>query len=101
LPALPEPGILGGRKPEDGFKWKVHSYYHIPDDIHERLNVRADTAVEVRSKGEINLPTFCRAIAKIAHCNWIAVGGLGSIRPLVITDLIRGRYPPPLLFCGR
>lgn len=100
LPALGEPGILAGKKPESGFVWKIHSYYHIPEDLHERLNVRADATVEVRSSGKLNLPTFCRAIAKIAYCNWIAIRGLNSIRPLVITDLICGKYPYPSYFVG-
>lgn len=100
LPALGKPGILAGGKPEDGFVWKAHTYYSIPEDMHERLNVRASSTVKVRSSGELNLAIFCRGIAKIAYCNWVAVKGLNSIRPLVITDLIRGMYPYPSYFVG-
>lgn len=93
LPALNEPGILTGAMPEDVFRWKAHAYHHIPEDIHERMNVPMHSTVEVRSAGEINLTTFSRAIAKIAYCNWVAVNGTDSIRPLRIIDLICGTYP--------
>ena len=93
LPALNEPGILTGGKPEDAFRWKVHAYHNIPKDMHERLEVPIGSTVQVRSAGEIYLPTFCRAIAKIAYCNWVAVREIGSIRPLRIIDFILGKYP--------
>lgn len=100
LPSLNEPGILTGAKPEDSFRWKAHSYYYIPEDIRERMNVPLDSIIEVRSTGELNLTTFCRAVAKIAYCNWVATKGAGSIRPLRIIDLILGTYPYAAYFVG-
>jgi hypothetical protein len=43
---------------------------------------------------------FARAIAKIAYCNVVARYGLDGLRPLVLPDLILGRYPCVPYFVG-
>jgi hypothetical protein len=40
-----------------------------------------------------NLDTFARALAKIAYCNAVLRYGLDGFRPLVLPDIILGRYP--------
>jgi hypothetical protein len=47
-----------------------------------------------------NVPTFARAIAKIAYCHAVLLYGLEGLRPLWTRDLILGRYPYPLCLVG-
>jgi hypothetical protein len=50
--------------------------------------------------GSLNNLVFARAIAKIAYCNVVARYGLDGLRPLVLPDLILGRYPCVPYFVG-
>jgi hypothetical protein len=47
-----------------------------------------------------NLTTFARALAKIAYCNAVMRYGLDGFRPVMLPDIILGRYPNVAYFVG-
>jgi hypothetical protein len=74
----------------------------VSGNLRELLGLGDDTAdpiVHIGS-GTLNNAVFGRAIAKITYCNVVARYGLGGFRPLVLPDLILGRYPCVPYFVG-
>ena len=95
MPVWNRPGIMRGAQPSDGFgDAKAHLYWYVPPDIRETLNLRDAEPAEIRNTTPLpNLPTFARAIAKIAYCHAVLQFGLGGFRPLMLPDVILGRSP--------
>ena len=93
LPNLGKPGIFRGEGPKHFYGTHTHfwSWGRFPKDT---------TADGVHVDRYDNVPTFARAVAKIAHCSAVIMFGLGEFRPLWIPDVILGRYPYPLYLVG-
>lgn len=100
VPALPRPGILEGRELGELPPLKFHMFYDYPDELHSILGVKREAEIKLLHNGSINLPTFARAIAKIAYCNWVASRGTNALRHLAIKEVILGRYAHPTHFVG-
>lgn len=101
LPVWGLPGILRGVLPSDRFEhYMVHIYYLIPENIRETLYLTEEEPLQIRRGGTINHTTFARAIAKIAYCHAVLHYGLDGFRPLVMPDLILGKYPNIAHFVG-
>lgn len=105
VPALLEPGILRHSLPSERFDpYKAHAYHYFPDNLAETLkNIlppQDSGSTGIRAKGILNLATFCRAIAKIAYCHAVIHSGKDGFRPLVIPDIILGKYPYISYFIG-
>jgi hypothetical protein len=95
MPVWSAPGLMRGARPTDGFgDATTHLYWYVPPDIRETLNLRDAELAEIRNTSPApNLPTFARAIAKIAYCHAVAQFGLGGFRPLILPDAILGGSP--------
>jgi hypothetical protein len=103
LPTWDYPGIMRQVQPTEDFSvCNIRAYKFVPEDLRELLGLAdgaPDPLVHIAS-GTLNNILFARAIAKIAYCNVVARYGLGGFRPLVLPDLILGRYPCVPYFVG-
>jgi hypothetical protein len=103
LPTWDYPGIMRQVQPSDTFPvCNVRGYNFVPANLREILGLpdgAPDPIVHIGS-GTLNNIVFARAIAKIAYCNVVARYGLDGFRPLVLPDLILGRYPCVPYFVG-
>jgi len=103
LPTWDHPGIMRQAQPSEDFPGcNIRAYNFVPGHLRKILGL-ADNAPDpiVRiSSGTLNNILFARAIAKIAYCNVVARYGLDGFRPLVLPDLILGRYPCVPYFVG-
>lgn len=95
MPVWNSPGVMRGIQPSSDFgDAKAHVYWWIPPNIRGTLGLKHGDIAEIQDKTPMpNLGTFARAIAKVAYCNAIMTYGLNGFRPLVLPDLILGRYP--------
>jgi hypothetical protein len=102
MPVWYPPGIMRGVQPSQDFgDAKAHVYWWLPPNIPKTLGLRHGEIAEIQDTTPMpNLNTFARAIAKIAYCNAVMMYGLDRFRPLVIPDLILGRYPNIPYFVG-
>jgi hypothetical protein len=93
LPLFGRAGFLQGEPATETFPvWKAVSYHHFPDNLSETFRLQLGETARIHAGGTINLPTFARAIAKIAYCHAVIEFGLDGFRPLWMPDLILGRY---------
>jgi hypothetical protein len=103
LPTWDYPGIMRQVQPTEDFSvCNIRAYNFVPGNLRELLGLADDAPdplVHIAS-GTLNNILFARAIAKIAYCNVVARYGLGGFRPLVLPDLILGRYPCVPYFVG-
>jgi len=103
LPTWDYPGIMRQAQPSLDFPTcNVRVYNFLPGNLREMLGLTdeaPDPIVHIGS-GTLNNIIFARAIAKIAYCNVVAREGLDGFRPLVLPDLILGRYPCVPYFVG-
>jgi HNH endonuclease len=103
LPTWDYPGIMRQVQPTSDFQvCNVRAYNFMPGNLRQLLGLADDAPdplVHIGS-GTLNNIVFARAIAKIAYCNVVARYGLGGFRPLVLPDLILGRYPCVPYFVG-
>jgi hypothetical protein len=103
LPTWDLPGIIRQVEPERDFPiCNVRAYNFVPDNLREIMGLAEDAPdpiVHIGS-GTLNNIIFARVIAKIAYCNVVAQEGLDRFRPLVLPDLILGRYPCVPYFVG-
>jgi hypothetical protein len=77
------------------------TYWYIPPNLHDTIGLKdGDVARVIDMSRPHNLPTFARALAKIAYCNAVMRYGLAGFRPLVLPDIILGRYPNIAYFVG-
>jgi hypothetical protein len=95
MPVWNRPGLLRRIQPSQDFgDAKAHVFYWVPPNIREILGLNHGDVADIQDVTPMpNLQTFARAIAKIAYCNAILTYGLDGFRPLVLPDLILGRYP--------
>jgi hypothetical protein len=95
MPVWRPPGFMIGKPPSPDFgDAKAHVYWYVPPDIRQTLGLSAgDQARILDTTAMPNLPTFARAIAKIAYCHAVYIYGLGGFRPLMLPDIILGRCP--------
>lgn len=101
LPVWRLPGILMGLAPDDvAFEKRCHAYGYSPKNLREAMGLPAEVPITHQAAGTINFDTFARAIAKIAYCHAVLVFGLDGFRPLVLPDLILGKYPHTPHFVG-
>jgi hypothetical protein len=91
-----------GKPPSPDFgDAKAHVFWFVPADIRQTLGMSSDDVVRIRDTTPMpNLPTFARAIAKIAYCHAVYVYGLGGFRRLAIPDIILGRCPDVPFYVG-
>jgi hypothetical protein len=91
LPLLGVPGILIGEPPKVGFRSPaaVHFYYW-PPGFPEALGLAEGESAQVRVRGDINLVTFARAIAKIGYCHAVVHRDVVADPALPIARFIRG-----------
>jgi hypothetical protein len=103
LPTWDYPGIMRQVQPGTDFPvCNIRAYNFVPGNLREILGLADDAPdpiVHIGS-GTLNNIIFARAIAKIAYCNVVARYGLDGFRPLVLPDLILGRYPCVPYFVG-
>jgi hypothetical protein len=103
LPTWDYPGIMRQAQPTEDFRvCNVRAYNFVPGNLRKLLGLADDAPdplVHIGS-GTLNNMVFARALAKIAYCNVVARYGLGGFRPLVLPDLILGRYPCVPYFVG-
>jgi HNH endonuclease len=95
LPVWGLPGIFRNvQQPSADFPPSLaHTYIFVPEDIGDQLRLKVGEIAQIKAAIPINLATFGRALAKIAYCQAIAHYGLRGFRPLVMPDLILGKYP--------
>ncbi|WP_428482835.1 hypothetical protein [Pyruvatibacter mobilis] len=93
LPVFARAGVLEGREPGAIPPWKAAAFYDYPDELLHQFRTMGIDQFNLQQSGVINLSTFCRAIAKIAYCNWVAVKGIETLRHLQLIPLILGSYP--------
>lgn len=103
LPTWDYPGIMRQVQPSEDFPvCNVRAYNFVPGHLREILGLAdgaPDPIIHIGS-GTLNNILFARAIAKIAYCNVVARYGLGGFRPLILPNLILGRYPCVSYFVG-
>lgn len=103
LPIWDLPGIMRRVQPSLDFPvCNVRAYNFMRSTLRETLGLPGDAPdpiVHIAS-GTIDNTTFARAIAKIAYCGAVAKYGITGFRPLVLPDIILGRYPYVPYFVG-
>jgi hypothetical protein len=102
MPVWRRPGLLRGVQPSPDFESAAaHVYWHIPPNLRQALGLKDGEVARIANNLPApNLPTFARAIAKIAYCQAVMRYGLGGFRQLAVPDLILGRYPNIPYFVG-
>lgn len=102
MPVWNTPAILRGKSPSAEFDDpRAHVYWSIPESMRQTLDLKDGEMARIDDTSRpINLPTFGRAIAKIGYCHAVARYGLDGFRPLVLPDLILGKYPCVPYFVG-
>lgn len=95
MPVWQPPGMMRGVPPSSDFgDANAHVYWYVPPDIRETIGLSHGDLAEIRDTTPIpNLPTFARAIAKIAYCHAVYMLGFGAFRRLMLPDIILGRCP--------
>ncbi len=102
MPIWRPPGVMLGKDISEGFGPPGHfTYWYVPPNIRDTIGLKDDDIARVIDKSRPhNLTTFARALAKIAYCNAVMRYGLDGFRPLVLPDIILGRYPNIAYFIG-
>jgi hypothetical protein len=78
----------------------MHIYHSMPPNMHETLGVAETDEFKIWSTGRLNATLFARGIAKIAYCHTVIKYGLDGFRPLVLPDIILGRFAGVSYFVG-
>jgi hypothetical protein len=95
LPVWGDPGFIRGAPPSSEYPHHLgHGYGFVPDTMNNALGLRPDQRLTPKDPTNvpINLDTFARAIAKIAHCHAVAALGIDGFRPLVLPKIVLGTY---------
>jgi hypothetical protein len=102
MPIWQPPGVMTGAQISDGFGSPGRfTYWYVPPNIRDTIGLRDGDIVRVIDTSRPhNLRTFARALAKIAYCQAVMQYGLDGFRPLVMPDIIVGRYPNIAYFVG-
>jgi HNH endonuclease len=84
MPIWDPPGLMCGLPPSPDFgPQKVHLYWYVPPDFRETIDLRTGDLARIIDQSPLpNLPTFARAIAKVAYCHAVYMFGLGGFRSL-------------------
>lgn len=103
MPIWAPPGVLRGVHPSRDFiNEHINVYWSVPPSFRRSLGIPDEEEIRINDTGsnQINYPTFARAIAKIAYAHTVATKGLRVFRPLVLSDIILGKYPMIPYFVG-
>ena len=93
LPTWGPPGILAGGHPRNDFsRCQMHHYTGFPYSSKAALGFSPDEKLKVILKGDINLNTFARAIARIGYCQAVAWIGLDGFNTWITPKLILWKY---------
>jgi len=102
MPIWRPPGVMLGMPISEGFGPPGRfTYWYVPPNIRRTIGLKdGDIARVIDTSGPHNLTSFARALAKIAYCNAVMRYGLDGFRPLVLPDIILGKYPNVAYFVG-
>jgi hypothetical protein len=102
MPIWRPPGVMLGKLISEGFGPPgPFTYWYVPPNLRDTIGLKdGDIARVIDTSRPHNLTTFARALAKIAYCNAVMRYGLDEFRPLVLPDIIRGRYRNVAYFVG-
>jgi len=102
LPIWRPPGFMIGKQISEGFgEPGKFTYWYVPPDIKSAIGLTdGEIARVIDTSPPHNLSTFARGLAKIAYCNAVMKYGLDGFRPLVIPDIVLGKYPNIAYFVG-
>jgi hypothetical protein len=102
MPMWEPPGVMLGKLVSEDFGPPGRfTYGYVPPNLRETIGLKdGDMARVIDTSRPHNLPTFARALAKIAYCNAVMRYGLDGFRPLVLPDIILGRYQNVAYFVG-
>jgi 5-methylcytosine-specific restriction endonuclease McrA len=78
----------------------MHIYHYAPHTMHQTLGVAETEDFRIWSSGRLDPTLFARGIAKIAYCHTVVKYGLDGFRPLVLPDIILGRFSGVSYFVG-
>jgi hypothetical protein len=96
LPSFDPPGIVLGRAASDSFSGTMIHTWQITRD----RRAQGWRGVPASFGSDMNLITFGRMIAKVAHCTAVAHYGIGSFRPWLIPAILDGASIPFLVGCA-
>jgi hypothetical protein len=102
MPVWEPPGMMLGKLVTEDFGPPGRfTYWYVPPNLRDTIGLKdGDMARVIDTSRPHNLPTFARALAKIAYCNAVMRYGLDGFRPLVLPDIILGRYQNLAYFVG-
>jgi hypothetical protein len=102
MPVWGMPGMMVGLGLDCDFgRTDKHVYYHLPATMRSALDLKEGEEVRiVDTLGPLNVPTFARALLKIAYCSGVATYGLNNFGPFAVPDIILGRYSNIAYFVG-
>lgn len=93
LPIWDIPGALRGVQPSIEFPpCRGLVYTYAPPNLPDQLGMQEGERATMRAVNPFNLSTFGRALAKIAYCHAVISYGFRQFRPLVMPQLILGKY---------
>src|SRR5215469_8022928 len=93
LPIWDLPGVLRDVQPSEQFPpCRMLNYTYAPANLSNQLKMRDGDRATMRGMQPFNLRTFARALAKIGYCHAITSYGFKKFRPLVMQQLILGKY---------
>jgi hypothetical protein len=102
MPIWPPPGVMRGAQISAGFgALGRFTYWYLPPNLGGTIGLQDGNIARVIDMSRPhNLSTFARSLAKIAYCNAVMHYGLDGFRPLVLPDIILGKYPNIAYFVG-
>ena len=102
MPIWRPPGVMRGAQISADFGAPGRfTYWYVPPNIRDTIGLGdGDIARVIDTSRPHNLSAFARGLAKIAYCQTVMQYGLDGFRPLVLPDIILGRYPNVAYFVG-
>jgi hypothetical protein len=101
LPIWGEAGFFRAVPIDDPFPEPLmHIYHYMPPNMHKTLAIEETDNFKIWSSGRLNATLFARGIAKIAYCHTVLKYGLDGFRPLILPDIILGRFSGVSYFVG-
>jgi hypothetical protein len=102
MPIWRPPGVMIGQPISEAFGPPGRfTYWYVPPTIRQTIGLKdGEIARLIDTSRPHNLTSFARALAKIAYCNAVMRYGLDGFRPLVLPDIILGKYPNVAYFVG-
>jgi hypothetical protein len=90
LPLLGVPGFITRKTDVEFGMYKAHMFYYYPPGFEKQLSIEAERESKFWVKGEVNLTSFARGIAKIGYCHGIAQNYIDVDPDRPIARFIRG-----------